>query len=271
MLNFAIDLACRAGELTLGYQRRGFAEDEIRTKLNHVDLLTEADLASDRLITEAIRAQYPEHAIYSEESANGSLPDAEWLWIVDPVDGTTNFAHGAPLYGVNIGLAHNGVPLLGVTCDPSAGRVYWAERGRGAWMRQNGSERRLSVSQTSELRRCLLATGFPPSRLSTADNNLAEFGALELQVHGVRRLGAASIDLAWVADGILDGYWEARLKAWDWLPGYLLVTEAGGRVSDYAGNPWQLTSHTMIASNGQPAVHAALMEEIARARATVTR
>ena len=138
-------------------------------------------------------------------------------------------------------------------------------------MRQNGSERRLSVSQTSELRRCLLATGFPPSRLSTADNNLAEFGALELQVHGVRRLGAASIDLAWVADGILDGYWEARLKAWDWLPGYLLVTEAGGCVSDYAGSPWQLTSHTMIASNGKPAVHAALMDAIARARATVTR
>ncbi len=271
MLDFAIDLARRAGELILEYQRRGFAEADIRTKLNHVDLLTEADLASDRFITEALRAQYRDYGIYSEESAVGALPDDEWLWIVDPVDGTTNFAHGLPLFGVNIGLVHRGEPVLGVTCDPTGRRVYWAERGGGAWVRADGQDRRLRVSATSELRRCLLCTGFPPSRLSTSDNNLAEFGALELQVHGVRRLGSACIDLAWVADGLLDGYWEPRLNPWDWLPGYLLVTEAGGRVTDYENRPWRLTSRSMIASNGVPEVHAALVDAIARVRATLKR
>ncbi len=269
MLEFAIDLAWRAGELTLGYQRRGFAEHEIRTKKSHVDLLTEADLASERLITAAIRNQYPAHGIYAEESASGPIPDAEWLWLVDPVDGTTNFAHGVPFYAINLALAHRGEPVLAVTHDPTSDRTYWAELGGGAWLRAGGMDQRLHVSAATELRRALLATGFPPSRATHPDNNLAEFTALELQALGVRRMGSASLELAWVAAGLLDGYWELWLHPWDWAAGCLLVTEAGGRVTDYAGQPWRLGSRTMIATNGQGDIHPALAAAIRSARAAV--
>lgn len=269
MREFAIQLARQAGRLLLDYRRRGLAREQIRTKSNHVDLVTDADLASERLISEAIRSRFPGHCIYGEETAGASLPEAEWLWLVDPLDGTTNFAHGVPLYVVNIALAHQGTLVLGVTHDPSSGRTYWAERGGGAWLRVRTRDQRLRVSSTDSLGRCLLATGFPPSRLTNPDNNLAEFAALEMQVHAVRRVGSAALELAWVAAGLLDGYWEPWLNPWDWAAGVLLVREAGGQVTDYGGHPWELSSRTLISSNGCPAVHTALVEAIAAARASL--
>ena len=269
---FAIDLARRAGALLLEHHEQAAEGHDFDTKSSPVDLVTAADVASDWLINAAIAAAYPAHAIFSEESASGPLPEAEWLWVVDPLDGTTNFAHRVPFFGVNIALAHRGAVVLGVTYDPLADQVYWAEQGCGAWLRTaGGQERRLRVTATSDLGRSLLTTGFPTDRRTNPDNNLSEFNALERRSHGVRRQGSAALELAWVAAGIVEAFWHPRLKPWDAAPGWLLVEEAGGKVTEYDGAPWRLASGTMVASNGQPALHAAILETIAAARAALPR
>jgi myo-inositol-1(or 4)-monophosphatase len=222
------------------------------------------------LIANAIRSRFPEHTIYSEESAVGAAPDVEWLWLVDPVDGTANFAHGLPIFAVNIALAHRGVPVLGVTHDPSVGFTYWAEASSGAWVRVRGDDRPLWVSRRTVLQRCLLATGFPYERESRAyHNSMAEFTVLDRKANAVRRLGSAALAQAWVAAGLLDGFWEMGLKPWDCAAGWLLITEAGGRVTDYDGQFWHLNSASMIASNGRPAIHGDLQEAIRTAHESV--
>jgi myo-inositol-1(or 4)-monophosphatase len=266
MREFAIDLARRAGALLLDFHHQAATSHVFDTKSSPVDLVTAADVALDALITEAIRAVFPAHSIYSEESAAGPLPQVEWLWVIDPLDGTTNFAHRVPFFGVNIALAHQGAPVLGITFEPLTGQVFWAEQGRGAWLRKDGEEQRLRVSPASELSRSLLATGFPADRRTNPDNNLAEFNALERRSHGVRRQGSAALELAWVAAGIVEAFWHPRLKPWDAAPGSLLIQEAGGRITEYNGRPWRLNSPTIIASNGQPGVHDAIQETIAAAR-----
>lgn len=261
---FTIALAGRAGNLLREILDRGLDRSRTRAKLGHFDIVTEADLASERLIVDALRAAFPAHAIHAEESAHGRLPPAEWLWLVDPVDGTTNFAHGLPIFAVNLALAHHGVPVLGVTHDPSSGRTFWAEQGGGAWRRDASSvDRRLTVSAVPELSRALLATGFIHGRIRGPGSNRAEFWALDEQAQSVRRLGSAALLLAWIASGHLEGYWEAELKPWDLAAGWVLVTEAGGRITEYDGAPFRLASHTMIASNGQPGIHEAIMATIA--------
>lgn len=270
MREFAIDLARRAGALLLEFHNQALAGHHFDTKSSPVDLVTAADMASDRFIGAAIGATFPEHTIFSEESAIGPLPAVEWVWVVDPLDGTTNFAHRIPFFGVNIALAHHGVSVLGVTFDPIADQVFWAEKGGGAWLRRaDGREERLHVSTTPDLGRSLLTTGFPTDRRTNPDNNLAEFNALERRSHGVRRQGSAALELAWVAAGIVEAFWHPRLKPWDAAPGWLLVQEAGGRVTEYDGQPWRLDSETMVASNSQPAVHDAILATIAAARAAL--
>ena len=264
---FAIDLAGRAGVLLCEILDRGLDDSLTRIKRGHFDIVTEADFASERLIVDALRAALPSHAIYAEESAGGRLPAAEWLWLVDPVDGTNNFSHGLPLFAVNLALAHHGVPVLGVTHDPSSGRTFWAEQGGGAWLRDRGVDHRLSVSDVSELRRALLATGFVAGRTKGLGSNRAEFWALDAHSQSVRRLGSAALVLAWIAAGHLEGYWETELKPWDVAAGWILVTEAGGRLTEHDGTPYRLDSHSLIASNGQPGIHEAIMATIAEVRA----
>lgn len=266
MREFAIELARRAGALLLDLHRKAATSHDFATKSSPVDLVTAADVAADALIGAAIRAAFPDHSIYSEESAIGPLPQAEWLWVIDPLDGTTNFAHRVPFFGVNIALAHNGAPVLGVTFEPVTDQVFWAEQDRGTWLRQNGQEQRLRVSPIAELSRSLLTTGFPADRRTNPDNNLAEFNALERRSHGVRRQGSAALELAWVAAGIVEAFWHPRLKPWDAAAGCLLIQEAGGVVTEYDGRPWRLDSPTMVASNGQEGLHAAILETIAAAR-----
>ncbi len=263
---FAIDLACRAGALLCEFLERGLDSSRTRTKRGHFDIVTEADLASERLIVAALRAVLPSHAIYAEESANGGLPADEWLWLVDPVDGTNNFAHGLPLFAVNLALAHDGVPVLGVTHDPSSGHTYWAEKGGGAWLRERGIDRRLSVSNVSDLRRALLATGFVAGRTKEHGHNRAEFWTLDANSQSVRRLGTAALALAWIAAGHLEGYWETDLKPWDVAAGWVLLTEAGGQLTEHDGGPYRLDSHTLIASNGQPGIHEAIVTTLADVR-----
>jgi myo-inositol-1(or 4)-monophosphatase len=266
MREFAIDLARQAGALALEMQARGLRADQIRTKSHHADLVTEADLAVEGLIAAAIIERYPEHSIFAEESAGAGMPNAEWLWLIDPVDGTTNFAHGLPLFCINVALAHWGVPVLGVTCEPAAGRIYWAETGAGAWLRVAGQDSPLRPSRVDHLRQSLLATGFAHGRRESTPANLAEFAALDMDAHAVRRLGSAALALAWIAAGRLDGYWESELKPWDAAAGWLLVQEAGGRATDDYGRSWRLTSRYIVASNGQTGVHEALLATIRSAQ-----
>ena len=263
---FAIELAQQAGQLLLDYLRRGLTADSIRQKTGHFDIVTEADVASERLILGAIQARFSSHGIYSEESAIGALPDDEWLWLIDPIDGTTNYSHGLPIFAVNMALTHQGAPLLGVTHDPSSGRTYWAERGGGAWVRSNGQDAPLRVSATPSLDRAVLATGFVSGRKSSPSHNRAEFTTLDLRSQSVRRLGSAAVVMAWVAAGLLEAYWEEQLKPWDWIPGWLLITEAGGRVSELTGDPAQMSSVNLVASNGQPGIHDEILATIADMR-----
>ncbi|MCX7668508.1 MAG: inositol monophosphatase, partial [Anaerolineae bacterium] len=169
---FAIELAVRAGDLLRQILARGLDGNRTRAKAGHFDIVTEADFASEQLILNALRAAFPSHAIYAEESADGGLPAAEWLWLVDPVDGTTNYSHGLPIYAVNLALAHWGRPVLGVTHFPAGRQTFWAEQGGGAWLRDgSGTDSRTTVSAVSELNRSLLATGFIHGRIKGPDKS----------------------------------------------------------------------------------------------------
>jgi myo-inositol-1(or 4)-monophosphatase len=242
MKDFAVELAQEAGQVLMDHLKRRLA---VESKSSEIDLVTEADVASEKLIVEAIRRRYPKHSILSEEGL-GEEQAGEFLWLIDPLDGTTNYAHGYPVFCVSIALQREGETVLGVTYDPVRDELFWAEQGQGAYC--NGQ--RLSVSGVVGLRHSLLATGFPYARASIEDNNVAEFGRVMPQVQGVRRGGAATLDMAYVAAGRLDGYWEFHLSPWDWAAGDLLVREAGGRTSDVSGQPWRLRNNSMVASNG---------------------
>ena len=261
LLDFALDTAHRAGDLLCEFYGRKLATGH---KSSEIDLVTEADLASEQLIVGAIRGAVPGHAILAEEGTSaeltlrGDATEAPHLWIVDPLDGTVNYAHGYPVWGVTLALAEEGCVVLGVIHAPLRSETFWAVRGRGAWcahsdarMHTGAPDRNsLRVSDVERLRDALVATGFAYKRATLADNNLAEFQAVMPRVQGVRRAGAAILDLADVAAGRLDAYWEMHLKPWDWAAGTLLVEEAGGLVTDMRGEPWTLRSCTIAVSNG---------------------
>jgi myo-inositol-1(or 4)-monophosphatase len=242
MKDFAVELAKEAGQVLMDHFERRLA---VESKSSEIDLVTEADIASEKLIVGGIHQRYPEHSILSEEGL-GQEQAGEFLWLVDPLDGTTNYAHGYPVFCVSIALQREGETVLGVTYDPVQDELFCAEKGQGAYCSGGG----LSVSGNDSLRRSLLATGFFYTRASIEDNNLAEFGRIMPQVQGVRRAGSAALDMAYVAAGRLDGYWEFHLSPWDWAAGDLLVREAGGRTSDVSGQPWRLRSNNMVATNG---------------------
>lgn len=259
VLQLAIEITRTAGALVARFYDQGVASVQIKSSA--VDLVTEADLASQAWVVEALGRHFPEHGIWAEESAH-ARPATDTYWLLDPLDGTTNFAHGYPVFAVTLALVSHGVVHVGVTYDVVRARCYWAARGEGAWC----DGQRLQVSARHVLQQTLLATGFPYSRATNPDNNLAEFNFFMPRCQGVRRAGSAALDLAWVAEGNLDGYWESYLNPWDCAAGVLLVTEAGGSVSDFDGQPWQLGGQRLLASNGQPALHAALVDGLAEAR-----
>lgn len=259
-LDFALGVAREAGALL---RRFSHQRHEVTYKSTEIDLVTEADLASEKMIVQAIRERFPQHTILSEEGL-GDLQqiagETPCLWLVDPLDGTVNYAHGYPVWGVSLALADHGTVVLAVTYDPLRDEMFWAERGKGAWL----DGQRLQVSSTGSLKQSLVATGFAYSRASLEENNLAEFSAIMPRVQGVRRAGAAVLDMAHLAMGRLDGYWEMYLNPWDWGAGWLLVEEAGGSVTDLRGNPWALQREEIVASNG--ALHQELLEVLRSAR-----
>lgn len=215
------------------------------------DLLTVADTETERVVVDAIAARWPGHSILAEESA-AALKDSDWCWIIDPVDGTTNFARGLPHFAASVALYHKLKPVLALVEAPALRERFTAALGRGAWL--NGA--RLEVSVTPDLEHSLLATGFAYVRNDVKRNNVDNFSKLVLISHDLRRLGVASLDLAYVAAGRFDGYWELFLKPWDVAAGALLTREAGGRVTDFSGGEDWLFGENCVASNG--CIHEAL-------------
>ncbi|HET8724339.1 MAG TPA: inositol monophosphatase family protein [Anaeromyxobacteraceae bacterium] len=229
-----------------------------------IDLVTDADRASEEAVLGFIEREFPGAAIVAEESGTRSAvagaPGDGLRWYVDPLDGTTNYAHGVPHFAVNVAVADPDGLAAGATLDPLREEIWLAGRGEGAWL---GGER-LRVSETSDLKRALLCTGFPYDIQEDPDPLLRLFRAYIQRARAVRRFGAAALDLAYVASGRFDGFWEAKLKPWDVAPGILLVREAGGAVSDFVGGDDFLLGGTICAAG--PALHPRLLEVLAEVR-----
>lgn len=228
----------------------------IQEKGRSGDLVTEADKASEEEVLTVIKRHFSDHAILAEESGQIGQQDGELLWAIDPLDGTTNYAHGYPLCAVSIGLLVHGVPMVGVVYNPILEDLYRGAKGLGA----THNRQPIQVSATKKLPNSLLVTGFAYDRRETLDNNYAEFCHFTHLTQGVRRGGSASVDLAYVACGRLDGYWERGLSPWDLAAGVVLVEEAGGQVSAYDGDPFDIYSGRLIASNGL--LHPAIIREL---------
>jgi myo-inositol-1(or 4)-monophosphatase len=244
-LDFTKQLALDAGAVLMDWYETELA---LETKSSEFDIVTAADRAAEELILGRIREHYPRHAILAEESGSAE-GDEPYLWIVDPLDGTTNFANAFPHFCVSIALQHEGEIAVGAIYDPVRDELFWAARGEGAWLKTPRGQHRLRVSTTTTLSAALLATGFAYSRATTATNNLNEFQRLVLHIRGIRRAGSAALDVAYVAAGRLDGYWEYHMQPWDTAAGALMVVEAGGVLRQINGEPWDPWRLSTVAAN----------------------
>lgn len=242
-LEVALGAAREAGAILLEESR---SPQRLSYK-GEVDLVTQADLRSEQAIAVRLRAAFPDHRILGEEMGEEGAHDgpARYRWLVDPLDGTTNFAHGFPVYAVSIGLLDEGEPVVGVVFHPAANEMFSARRGGGACL--NGDP--IHVSRIASLSTSLLGTGFPTHKRSESPN-LRYYGEFTLRSHGVRRAGAAALDLCAVACGRYEAFWEFGLKPWDTAAGILLVREAGGRATDFDGQPYHPGDRILLASNG---------------------
>lgn len=240
-MEVAVRAARTAGELQ---RERLWSEHRVEFK-GEINLVTEVDQESEALIVGMIREAFPDHDILAEENDYGSTR-AGCKWIIDPLDGTTNYAHGFPWFGVSIALEVEGEVRLGVIYHPMRDELFTVVKGKRAFL--NGWP--LHASRRAPLKNALLATGFPYDRTRENENNFAQFFDSQMAARAVRRFGAAALDLAYVAAGRLDGYWEMKLKPWDVAAGKLLVEEAGGRVTNHAGEPYSVYDHRIVASNG---------------------
>ena len=243
MLNFAVQTARDAGSILVDRLGRAL---QVSNK-GDIDLVTEADLASEKLIIERIKSHYPRHAILAEESGASEFVagTSDWKWIIDPLDGTTNYAHGYPCFCVSIGLERAGALEIAAIYDPMRDEMFAAERGQGATL--NG--RRMRVSEIDDLNSAMLCTGFPYN-VRERPNFERDFANFTMEAQAVRRDGSAAIDLAYVASGRFDGFWEDGLNAWDVAAGVLLVEEAGGLVTDFEGGKLDIYTPKVLASNG---------------------
>lgn len=249
MLDLAIRAAREAGAIIQDFAARRF---DIIHK-GRINLVTEADLASEKHIKELITAHYPTHKILAEESGISHHEDADYCWIIDPLDGTTNFAHSLPCYSVSIGLEHKGEMIAGVIYDPSREELFVAERGAGATL--NGEK--IRVSEVTDLEKALLVTGFPYDVRERMSFYMPAWEAFLGKAQGVRRLGSAAIDMSYIACGRLDGYWEWGLNPWDAAAGWLLIEEAGGKLTKTDGSPFDMAKPDMLATNA--ALHEQMM------------
>lgn len=238
----------------------GRRAEPVRFKSTIFDPVTEWDTRIEDLMRERLGALTPAIPIVGEERGGQLSPSSDLRWLIDPIDGTVNFSHGLPLFGITASLEERCSPVVGVIAAPALGWEVWARRGGGAFA-EDGP---VAVSAVTELERAILATGFPYDR-ATSHKNFAEWEHFQIVAGACRRFGAASLDLVMVARGWLDGYWEADIEAWDLSAGALLVEEAGGRVTDITGDPFVSDTGRALATNG--AIHHVMLEELARVRA----
>ena len=252
-LEIATEAALAAGEVLLSYLGNiGTATQKGRPG----DLVTVADKASEAVVLEILQRHFPTHAILAEESGKLGLAESEYLWAIDPLDGTTNYAHQYPFFAVSIGLLIGGVPEVGVIFDPFHQELFRAAKGLGA----TKNRRPIQVSTTNQLSESLLVSGFAYDRHETTDNNYAEFCHLTHLTQGVRRSGSAALDLAHVACGRVDGYWERGIAPWDISAGVILLQEAGGKVTAYDQSLLSIESGRILATNGL--IHHSLSQEL---------
>jgi myo-inositol-1(or 4)-monophosphatase len=238
----AIQAAELAGRILDECARTGF---QIVHK-DTVNLVTDADHRAESAIVDLLHKRFPAHQILAEEHGVHQASSSPYRWIIDPLDGTTNFAHGFPAYCVSVGLEYQGQPILGVVFDPTRRDLFVAERGCGAFL--NGE--RLRTSTTATLDQALLVTGFAYDIRETPRNNLDHFVRFSLRAQGIRRTGTAALDMCYVAAGRFDGFWEVKLQPWDMAAGAVLVTEAGGRLSNFKGEPLSIYGKELVATNG---------------------
>lgn len=248
----AIKAAKRAGQLLR--QNLGKA-NRIEFK-GEVDLVTEMDRQAEGLIMDTLKGAFPDHGILTEER-DEMRSTSNYRWIIDPLDGTTNYTHGFPIFSVSIALEKDGDVVLGVVYDPMLDELFTAEKGKGTFL----NEKRIWVSRVSQLNMSLLATGFPYDVRTSPDNNLNHFANFAVRAQAIRRVGSAALDLCWVACGRFDGFWELKLKPWDVSAGGLVVKEAGGVVTDFKGNHFSIYSEQTLATNGL--IHKEMMDVLA--------
>ena len=259
----AINCAAKAGEWVK--TKLGTVEQP-HLKVSVSDLVTDIDKGSERLIRNLINTHFPHHAFLGEEGvepgaaassqAIADVKDSEYLWIVDPIDGTTNFVHGFPFFCVSIALAYRGEVIVGVIYDPVSDELFVAEKGKGAYVHG----KRLAVSKEQTLSQSLLATGFPPDQAYALPLNLKSIGQIAPKVRNIRAAGSAALHLAHLAAGRLTGFWEYNLNSWDLAAGSLILQEAGGSITDMEGRPYQLEVRNVVATNGH--IHHELLQEL---------
>jgi myo-inositol-1(or 4)-monophosphatase len=262
-LDVATEAVCAAGVILKSYWGNLKAGD--RTEKRPGDLVTIADQKAEAEVLAVLKRHCPSHSILAEESGVGGMANSKYLWAIDPLDGTTNFTHQYPFSAVSVGLIIDGVPSVGAIYDPFHNELYRAAIGLGATCggtHPEGNRSPIQVSTATELNHSLLVTGFAYDRTLTPDNNYAEFCHFTHITHGVRRGGAASIDLAYVACGRVDGYWERGLSIWDIAAGIVIVNEAGGRVTAYDGSPLDLKSGRILATNNH--IHTQMIAELTK-------
>lgn len=250
----AIDAATRAGAVLQEYARKGF---RIEHK-NIVNLVTDADHAAEQCIVDLIKTSFPDHRILAEERGAGAETTSPYHWVIDPLDGTTNFAHGFPAYCVSIGVEYEGHGILGVVFDPTRQELFIAEAGNGAFL----NDTKIRVSTTQVLDQALLVTGFAYDIRETPNNNLDHFARFALRAQGLRRTGTAALDLCYVAAGRFDGFWELKLNPWDMAAGAVILREAGGTVTDFSGTSFSIFGQQLVASNGT--LHQAMLSVLNR-------
>jgi len=243
LLDAAKEAAIEAGKIQLSFFNK---KKEISHKANEFDLVTNADKAAETKIISVINGYFPDHDFLGEESGFHKENKSDYIWVIDPIDGTTNYAHNFPHFAVSIGLMYQGELFLGVVYDAFKKEMFWAAEGTGAFLNSDPIE----VSAINELKKSLLSTGFPFERAEVLEENLAYFKEMLFKAQAVRRPGSASLDLCYVACGRLDGFWELNLSPWDTAAGAVIIKQAGGKVNNFGSNEFDINIKNVLASNG---------------------